>query len=106
MLSGVSSSWDGNGINPFMDYVHNGDESVALYGLELNIFYTMLVSFKGRGMDLNFDYVGMSEVVRTRIIHLHITSNWCWGVFHIGMMVDCICQESSSYGPIHNIGTT
>lgn len=50
---GVATSWDGSGLNPFQDYIHNGEEHILINSLKvasLHKFY----SVKGRG--INFDF--------------------------------------------------
>ena len=50
---GITPGWDGNGINPFMDYIHDGETSVTVNGLK-HIVLKKIVSLQGRnGFDLN-----------------------------------------------------
>ncbi len=53
---GVSPAWDGNGLNPFADYVHDGDEHVLINGLALSIV-SKFYSVEGRGMNLDFYWI-------------------------------------------------
>ncbi|HEX3045995.1 MAG TPA: FG-GAP-like repeat-containing protein, partial [Bacillota bacterium] len=55
-VPGVTPGWDGNGLAPFMDYVTQGEESVALNGLKL-VINSPVLSLPGRGMDLNLGWV-------------------------------------------------
>ena len=81
-VPGVTPSWDGNGINPFLDYAHDGDESVSLYDQRLTVL-SNVYSLKGRGMDLNLtrvfaicnsdDYIGNENPFK-------INNNWRWAL--------------------------
>jgi RHS repeat-associated protein len=51
---GISAGWDGNGINPFSDYITQGIETVNVYGHYEPQIRLKVYSVKGRGMDLDF----------------------------------------------------
>jgi YD repeat-containing protein len=54
-VAGVAPGWDGNGLNPYMDYVSHGEENVLLCSLKPTVLSRMH-SIPGRGgMDLNLD---------------------------------------------------
>jgi RHS repeat-associated protein len=61
---GVAGGWDGKGINPFMDYTHNGPVYINLYERQPKIFMPMY-SFPGKGRDtfleLNSTYHGFLD---------------------------------------------
>ena len=59
-VPGVLPGWNGDGINPFMDYAHEGEISINLYDLSRNIVRE-IQTFKGRGMDLELRMVRTSN---------------------------------------------
>ncbi len=79
-VPGVTSGWDGNGLNPFMDYTHNGEENVLLYTQRLSIV-SRVISLPGRGRDFNLNRVfSWNGVDYTD--PFWIEASWYWGIPH------------------------
>jgi hypothetical protein len=56
-VAGVESGWDGNGINPFFDYVHHGEEVVQINANRDIKIRSKVLTLKGYGyMDFNLAF--------------------------------------------------
>jgi RHS repeat-associated protein len=76
-VSSVEPAWNGDGINPFYDYVHNGEEHVSLYQPRLSIL-SPVISLPGRGgMDLKLARAYSSRYLIFTNPFI-ISRYWCW----------------------------
>ena len=83
-IPAVNSPWNGDGINPFMDYVHEGEEHDNVYTLTDSIIATVY-QLKGRGgMDLKLAMAYHSVIPNgDQADPLYICSGWHWDLPHV-----------------------
>ena len=79
---GVSPSWDGSGINPFMDYIHNGEEHVSIAGMSLSIL-SPVYNVKGRGLDINLVRAFGQTSASDSFNPFYISQGWHWAMPYI-----------------------
>lgn len=79
-VTGIESDWDGNGINPFMDYVHNGEEHVSVANLNLTILFPVF-SIQSRKWNIDLTRSFSSSNDRSRFTY--ICDGWYWAFPHV-----------------------
>ncbi|MCL6590304.1 MAG: hypothetical protein K6U80_10160, partial [Firmicutes bacterium] len=82
-VPGVTSLWDGNGLNPFMDFISNGEEHVLVNGRQLSIL-SPVYSLKGRGLDLNLERAySLGPITSNWDSPFSISTNWYWSGIYV-----------------------
>lgn len=75
-IPGIEPAWNGSGLNPFMDYVNNGEEHFSISNLSLTIM-APVYSIKSKGMAINLTRMYTTAVCASRLAIAH---NWYWAL--------------------------
>jgi YD repeat-containing protein len=75
-IAGIESGWDGNGINPFSDYVTNGEETVSIASRKLQI-RSNVITWKGPG---GVEFNLTRAYGKCGVDELKISDDWYWDI--------------------------
>jgi RHS repeat-associated protein len=82
-VAGIIAGWDGNGINPFSDYVHNGEETVSIATLSLQVRSTILSLRNRNGTDFHLTRSYMSNnryYQQWGVTLFALSEQWYWDI--------------------------
>jgi YD repeat-containing protein len=77
----IEPQWNGDGLNPFIDFVNSGEENISIYGLSPTIL-SMVKSLQGRGrLDLNLKRSFSITIDKTN--PFAISEHWYWAMLYL-----------------------
>ena len=113
-VTAITVIWNGDGVNPFYDYVHHGDEHVSVYNQLLSVV-SPVISLPGRGgLDLNLSrtYCPANYIDNIRgninINPFSISPSWSWAETYFDPMNQVLyLKDGTSYNiPVIAAGWT